>query len=317
MIGEVGRGRPCLVLFGHMDTVPGELPVRLRGGRLSGRGAVDAKSSLAAMILGSAKVAKLGLPSKIIVAALVGEESSGAGIRQVIRNGVKGDYAIFGEPSGLSNITVAYRGALSLTLTVKTKGGHSSSPWLSENAVDRAMQIWQAIKDYCRDSEDVGSRFNSLSCSLTKLSAGSDANQIPSHCVANLDIRIPLRLKTSKVRRDLESIVRRSALGVNGLVAQLNVRDSIEPYESGKDTRLVGAFAHAIRAMIGQRPVLVKKTGSSDMNIYARRFKMPAIAYGPGDSRLDHTNQESISISEYLASIGVYETALKRLVGLS
>ena len=53
VIGEFGNDGPRILLCGHMDTVPGEIPVRIEGDFLYGRGSVDAKSSLAAMLVGS------------------------------------------------------------------------------------------------------------------------------------------------------------------------------------------------------------------------------------------------------------------------
>jgi len=51
VIGEIGRGKPVILLCGHMDTVAGYIPVQNRDNKLYGRGAVDAKASLAAMIV--------------------------------------------------------------------------------------------------------------------------------------------------------------------------------------------------------------------------------------------------------------------------
>ena len=50
VIGEFGEGRPTILLCGHLDTVPGNLQVKLEGGRLYGRGAVDAKAPLASIV---------------------------------------------------------------------------------------------------------------------------------------------------------------------------------------------------------------------------------------------------------------------------
>ncbi|MCD6470133.1 M20/M25/M40 family metallo-hydrolase, partial [Candidatus Bathyarchaeota archaeon] len=107
--GAVGKGSPIVLMCGHMDTVPGEIPVKVKNGRLYGRGAVDAKSSLAAMILAAAnlKNSLLKIGGRIIVAGVVDEEGGGRGIKQLIREGLKVDYAFFGEPSGIGNITFA------------------------------------------------------------------------------------------------------------------------------------------------------------------------------------------------------------------
>ena len=72
------------------------------------------------------------------------------------------------------------------------------------------------------------------------------------------------------------------------------------------------AFLNGIRAA-GGTPSFVYKTGTADLNIAAPVWKCPAVVYGPGDSALDHTPEEHISISEYLKAIEVLADALTRL----
>jgi LysW-gamma-L-lysine carboxypeptidase len=62
--------------------------------------------------------------------------------------------------------------------------------------------------------------------------------------------------------------------------------------------------------------MLVKKTGTSDMNSLAASHRIPVIAYGPGDSSLDHTEDEHVSFDEYLASIEVYSRAVQRFASI-
>ena len=67
-----------------------------------------------------------------------------------------------------------------------------------------------------------------------------------------------------------------------------------------------------------ERPVaFVRKTGTSDINLFAKTQAAPMFAYGPGDSSLDHTDDEHVSITEYLNSIEVYTAALARFAELN
>ena len=56
----------------------------------------------------------------------------------------------------------------------------------------------------------------------------------------------------------------------------------------------------------------MKKTGTCDMNLFAKSYSIPMIAYGPGDSSLDHTENEHVSLNEYLSSIEVYANAIQQ-----
>ncbi|NJN97643.1 MAG: M20/M25/M40 family metallo-hydrolase, partial [Anaerolineales bacterium] len=77
---------------------------------------------------------------------------------------------------------------------------------------------------------------------------------------------------------------------------------------------LVRAFLQSIRAAGGE-PRFVVKTGTADMNVVAPHWpNTPVVAYGPGDSSLDHTPQEHIDLQEYGQAIGVLREVLTRLM---
>jgi len=166
-IGEIGSGRPIILLCGHIDTVPGYIKVKFEGNEIYGRGAVDAKSSLAAMIVASSRLKKEDIKGKIIVAGLVDEEGTGKGVNHLISKKILADYAIFGEPSGVENITIAYKGSLHLKVTCKTETGHSSAPWLFKNAIEKAYEVWSMIKDIHFNEKRSESRFYSVSSCMT------------------------------------------------------------------------------------------------------------------------------------------------------
>jgi LysW-gamma-L-lysine carboxypeptidase len=75
-------------------------------------------------------------------------------------------------------------------------------------------------------------------------------------------------------------------------------------YKAEKNTPLVRSFLSAIR-QAGGKPAFAIKTGTSDMNTVAPAWGCPTLAYGPGDSMLDHTLDEHILVSEYLQSVSV------------
>lgn len=314
VIGELGSGKPTVLLCGHMDTVPGELPVKAEGGHIFGRGAVDAKASLAAMIVATSQ-SKANLPCKIVVAAVVDEEGKGAGIKQLISDGVKADYVVFGEPSGLYAVTIGYKGSLHLRLSFSTQTSHSASPWLAQSAVDVAFNFWQGIKEKVL-KEEGNSKFNSVTGCLTKISGGSDDNFVPSKCVIKLDIRIPPKLTTKQVLRSIQQVLDATRSMGKDIKAELEVEDSLEPFEGPNDSNLVKAFRYAIRQTAKKPLTILRKTGSSDMNELGNTYHVPVIAFGPGDSSLDHTPNENVSTEEYLDAIKVYEAAIPRLVAL-
>ena len=160
-IGEIGKGRQKLLLCGHMDTVPGDLPVIRKQGRIYGRGAADAKSPLCALLMAASAMADSGIA--MTFAGATQEEGEGAGVEQLIRSGSKYDYAVFGEPSGAERITVGYRGRVSLHLTVRTAGGHAGSPWAQRSAFDEFVHLLSRLRAYEQSKEVQGDNFRSVS----------------------------------------------------------------------------------------------------------------------------------------------------------
>ncbi|MCW4020567.1 MAG: M20/M25/M40 family metallo-hydrolase, partial [Candidatus Bathyarchaeota archaeon] len=145
--GEIGSGSPTVLLCGHMDTVPGRTMVKTENNRLHGRGAVDAKSSLAAMISAASSLKPDAMKGRVIVAGVVEEEAKAKGIKRLMSEGLRVDYAVFGEPSGVKNITFAYKGKIGLDVTLKTVSGHVGAQHLLKNAIEKAFELWTNLKN--------------------------------------------------------------------------------------------------------------------------------------------------------------------------
>ena len=316
VIGELGTSPPSVLLCGHMDTVPGVIPVRMEGGRLYGRGAVDAKSSLAAMIMASALLVEDNFPGKVITVGVVDEEGKGRGTKQLIRELTSVDYAIFGEPSGVENITIAYKGSLHLKITCETETGHSAASWLFENAIERAFNIWELIKNSDLGPEKQDSRFYSVTRCITNIDGGGVSSTVPSKCDIGVDIRIPPGLKPQQVFNIIENLIEQYKTDHPKVSVELEVEDSCEPYESSPKSTLVRSLSWAVRRVRSKQAILLRKTGTGDMNLLGSAMRIPIVTYGPGNSHLDHTPNEFIEIKEYLDSVEVYQNTVKRLFEL-
>jgi LysW-gamma-L-lysine carboxypeptidase len=317
VIGKLGREGPRILLCGHMDTIPGEIPVRVDGDRLYGRGAVDAKSSLAAMLFGGSLAKERStLPFQVTVACVVEEEGSSAGAKEIIARGEPYDLAVFGEPSGASNIVIGYKGSLSLQITSLTKGGHSASPWLSQNSYEEAFEFWKTLKESFVEN-GASSKFSVVTGCITGASAGNGSNTIPAQTTFDIDLRVPPNLPTSQLANNVSEFAKRYEASHQGVRFVVTVMDQTEAFVGSEDSPAVRAFRWAIRKTIGGQVALVKKTGTSDMNLFAQSCSIPMVVYGPGDSNLDHTENENVSIREYLSTIEVYANAIPQFALLA
>jgi LysW-gamma-L-lysine carboxypeptidase len=317
VIGKIGDGEPTILLCGHMDTVSGYIPLRLEKDKIYARGAVDAKGPLAAMVTAAAEVAKgPEFNAKIIVASVVEEEATSRGVKHLIKDGISADYAIFGEPSGVGNITIGYKGNLHIKVTCKTETGHSSTPWLYENALEKAFEIWQQIKDSLPSVETQKSPFYAVTACITKVSGGSANSVIPFESEIHIDLRVPPPLTAAQVFNDAKKVIEQYKVTHPKVTVRVSVEDSNEPFEVNKSSPLVKALSSSIRKIRGKPAMLLRKTGTGDMNILGRAMHSPIVTYGPGDSHLDHTKDEHIVISEYLDGIQVYKETLLKLTEL-
>jgi len=314
VIGEIGEGSPVVLLCGHMDTVEGEIPVRVEDNQLYGRGSVDAKGPLAAMIMAASNFTDGGFPGKILVVGVVDEEGTGKGIQHFVEEGIQPDYAIFGEPSGLEKVVFGYKGILTVKVTVETPSGHSAAPWLFENAIEKAMDFWKQINRLHLREEKLKSRFYSITSCLTGIKGGnSSASFIPSHCEILVQLRIPPQLTPEQVFDEVKRKIDRYRATNPKVTVALEMVDIAKAFEADRRSVIVRALAWGIRKTTLNYASFSRKTGTGDMNVLGNALKIPVVTYGPGDSKLDHTPNEHIDIQEYLDSIEVLRKTLKKL----
>jgi acetylornithine deacetylase/succinyl-diaminopimelate desuccinylase-like protein len=133
---EAPAARRTLLLEAHQDTVPIDhmtvepFGARIEGGRLYGRGACDIKGGMAAMLAAFARLARERPPggANVILACTVDEENTMLGVRELVRRGVRADFAVVAEPTRL-NIVHAHKGVVRWHLLTAGRSCHSSSPW--------------------------------------------------------------------------------------------------------------------------------------------------------------------------------------------
>ena len=312
VIAVKGTGDPKIMLCGHMDTVPGQIPVMAKDGYIYGRGASDAKASLIAMLLAASEFQKQR--GTIIFAAVVDEEGNATGVKQLVKSKLQFDYAIFGEPSGIKNITVGYKGRLAIRLTCDVGNStHASAPWLAKNSIEEIYDFWKAIKsEISLTGIDSKSRGNSISCSLTEITGGSSHNVTPQKCKITLDIRIPTTSSCDSVLEQLKAIIDRISRD-KSVKGTYRIEDKTEPFEANHSSPLVRALSLSILDVCKTHAILVRKTGTGDMNVLGTAYDVPVVTYGPGEPHASHTANEHVEIAEYVSSIDVFSRALFHL----
>ena len=311
LIATKGSGSPKILLCGHMDTVPGKIKVRNENGFIYGRGASDAKAPLMAMLLAAASLQNNN--GTIVFAAVVDEEGNATGIKSLVKQKPDIDYAIFGEPSGIRNITIAYKGRIAINLKVNVgNSAHASAPWLAKNAIEESYVFTSAIKNALEANQDNKPKSMMLTAALTEIKGGSSHNVTAAECDAIMDIRIPVDMNCKTVGERITTTVQEISKK-QGVSAFHSILDETEPFEAPHNSPLVRALTLGILDVEKARPQLIRKTGTGDMNIIGNSLNIPVVTYGPGDPHASHTIDEHVSTDEYLRSIEVFKRMMYHL----
>ena len=295
---EVGpTDAPTVVLHGHIDVVPaqaGQFEPRVEGDRLYGRGAYDMKGALAAMLLTTAAMreqdavrVRLG-----VVGDEESEEEAERGSDHLVDSGFVGDFAITGEPTDL-HIGVEAKGVLALRVQVGGVAAHGATPWLGDNAVLRAIDVFRGIESlpFARHSSEL---FDRPSINLGRIVGGDALNKVPDRCAIDVDIRYLPGQDPASV---LEQV--RGLPGTE--VEQLLTRP---PAVVDRDLPYVRALRAAAAEHHEGEPMSVGRDGASDAVSFLR-VGVPAVEFGPvGEGH--HGPEEWVSIS----SLQSYRRAL-------
>lgn len=293
-----------IVLLGHIDTVPGDIPVRIentsdQGLILHGRGSVDAKGPLVTM-LAAASQAKLPEGVCLTVAGAVGEETDSPGARHLASQWSP-DACVIGEPSSSAGITLGYKGILHATVTATKPNAHSAGKDPSAN--DDLITWWSAVLDMVDDFNIKPTRsFDQIQATILNMNSSSDGlTQIASLYAG---FRLPTEMPPQQLQAQLDCI--------DSEFITIQYHGAEQAHAVTRNDPVVRAITSAIRSQ-GLRPIPKLKTGTADLNVVAPTWNCPIAAYGPGDSSLDHTPVEHIHLDELSQAVLILTTAISTL----
>jgi [amino group carrier protein]-lysine/ornithine hydrolase len=230
---------------------------------------------------------------------------------------------VIGEPSQWHRITLGYKGRLLLDLTARQAMAHTAGP--DASVAEIVVDLWNWVTSCAATfNEGRAKPFDRVTPSLRRFITATTADM---HDTVDAQIawRLPLGFDVEKFSRELLSWAGAhigapptSALDNDGRIVGLRTtlvfgfRGKESAWRGDRHNDLVRSFLSAIRETDPAiQPAFVMKTGTSDMNVVGPIWRCPIVAYGPGDSALDHTPHEHLSLDEYWRAIGVLGTALR------
>jgi len=298
-VGPTGNDFPCVVFHGHLDVVPGrpeQFEPRVEGDRLIGRGAYDMKGGLAGMMCALKDLERQDRV-RVRLVCVPDEESEELDERstdEIVTRGLGGDFAITGEPTNM-HIGVEAKGVLAMRIEVEGRAAHSSTPWLGDNAVLKAIDAFRSIQSlpFMRESSEL---FDCPSINLGRIQGGEALNMVPDHCTMAVDVRYLPGQDPGEILEQVRAI------------------DDIEvtrtfihpPVTVSRTNRYVLALRDAVSRSSpdGERTMSVGRDGASDAASFIEAG-IPAVEFGPGGAG-HHGPDEWVS----LASLARYRRAL-------
>jgi [amino group carrier protein]-lysine/ornithine hydrolase len=292
--GEISRE---IVLLGHMDTVPGDIPVRIEDGILHGRGSVDAKGPLATFVMAGAQ-AELQPGTRLVVIGATEEEAATSKGARFAATQYQPDLCIIGEPSGWDGVTLGYKGRILIDFEYAQPMSHTAGK--DSGAAEAGIAWYNQLIRYIETFNSQNPRlFDQLLPSIRGIHTGSDGLSNTIHI--KMGVRLPPEFDVDAFETEVK------AWAGSG---EVHFYGHEEAFQSTRNTPLARAFNRAL-LQASVKPRFKLKTGTSDMNVVGPVWQCPIVAYGPGDSSLDHTPEEQIVLAEYLKAIEILKAVMR------
>lgn len=305
-------GGPTLMLAGHMDTVGTDtyggdpFAATIRDGNLHGRGAVDMKGPLAAMLETARMAKRRGFAGDLLLMFVVDEEHLMIGSSAAGDHGPHADFCITCEPTMLA-VAPAHKGQSAFPVTVHGRAVHSSQPELGDNALVHTARLIDGVMKYDKHLQTrVPHPLLGFGRATPVLIRGGESHSaVPGEVVLTIDRRTLPAETATIVRAELAAVI--AEAGINATIG------APAPDVPGLDTDLTSPIVHAAlqatAAITGSsRPVAFP--GGTD----APNFGCPAVICGPGNLREAHTDDEFIALDQLTKAAALYDLTAQHLL---
>jgi len=316
--------RPHLIFNGHADTVPvgggwthdphgGEIVE----GRLYGRGAADMKGGLAAMMMAVEALVRsdAGISGRLTLAATMDEEERQAGTRFAVSQGLRGDFAIVGEPTDLLPV-IAHKGDAVIEIETRGVEAHGSTPDAGVSAIDHMADVLielRALSERIRERRDplVGQP----TMHVGTIEGGVNPWMVAGRCRISIDRRVLPGERPEDVVQEVQEIVDRLGKRKSNFRGTARVVTFASPMKTASTNPVVAAIREATARVVGRDPGIHGWSATCDANIHVNEGDTPAIVFGPGSiERQAHRPDESVAVSELVAAARIYAVAALRLL---
>jgi succinyl-diaminopimelate desuccinylase len=324
LYARLGEKSPNLCFAGHTDVVPeGDagawrappFAATIEDGVLTGRGAVDMKSAIAAFVAAVARVLAAGGPRGSISLLITGDEEGLAehGTRAMVpalaAMGERLDHCVVGEPTSSATlgdmIKIGRRGSLGAVITVDGVQGHVAYPDRAANPIPVLVRLLARLQDHVLDAGFEA--FQPSNLEITSVDVGNAAgNVIPARATARLNIRFNPSHTGAALATWLREEAARAGDGFKGEVkveTRINGEAFLTP--EGPFTDVV---AGAVKAVTGRTPELSTTGGTSDARFI--RALCPVVEFGLVGTTM-HKVDEHAPVADIHALTAIYQRLIE------
>lgn len=326
VVATLGEGNPVIMLHAHIDTVPigvneaqtwmvDPYAAIIQDGRVYGKGSIDDKAPLAAMIevMQYAANHRDRLHGTLVLAAAAEEEVGGTlGSRWLAENGHLPicDFIVVGEQTA-NRVATAHKGVLRATVRTMGQSAHATNPDRGVNAITAMARILLTLEQYHRDlAQRSHPMVGHPTCNVGIIQGGSTFNAVPDTCTILLDRRMIPEEDPAEVQRELEAIV----ASVNIAPARVSVGDYLVSkwFNSTVDTPLAHTFLDCVRDVLQADPGPIGYLPGSDAKHLAGLLRGEMIIFGPGSYEVAHRADEYTDIAELEATERILRAFIDR-----
>ncbi|MDF1810920.1 MAG: M20 family metallopeptidase [Verrucomicrobiales bacterium] len=303
--GNPGSRR--IVLEAHMDTVStGDMEIppfepEIRDGKIYGRGSVDVKVGLAAMMHAVVEVKD---PScEIWLAAVIDEEHAYRGVLGLIEELPHAAAAIVAEPTE-NRIVRANKGVLRWRIRTRGKAAHSAKPHLGKNAIYEMARVLEIVEN---ENERLAAKTHPLvgaaTCSVGTIRGGTQVNVVPDSCEITIDRRMLPGEKADTILAEFGS-------ALEGFNAEILPPDLVDEAMETAEKEDVVRYAREVLTELGGNPETVGVPFGCDVTKLSRAG-IPGIIFGPGSIDQAHAAVEFVELAQVELAANFYRRFLE------
>lgn len=316
-----------LMLNGHIDTVPGfkmnyePFKAFIKEEKIYGRGSVDMKGALAAMMAAIFAVKRSGieLNHSVMFAGVIDEEERSKGSEHLIKSNIRPQYIVIGEPTNLE-VSTAHKGMEWIEVKFKGVATHGSRPKEGINAIYAASLFCNLVRESLEPAIEskIFPLLGNGTINIGKIGGGDDPNIVPDECRIEIDRRWLPSDTLKAIHEEIEAVAKKAS---DLIGTQYEVRPMREltssminaPYNIDVNDDFVKTLCQIATSVTGEEKKPVAFPAWSDAGILGVHTYAKCIIMGPGDIVQAHANDEFCSIEQIVQASEIYYNLILNL----